>query len=337
MRLLIVSSVLLLTLVSTLSFVISFEESTNKINGVNLVSPSKKFFDKKNLDEVAHVGAKWVAIIPYAFSHSGHPNVSFDHERQWWGERSEGIRSLITFSKKRNLNVMLKPHVWVRGQGWTGDYVLNSEKDWKIWEKEYTKYILNYAKIADSMNVSIFCIGTEYRVPARERPDFWITLINQIKTVYKGKLTYAANWDNYQNISWWKELDYIGIDAYFPLETEHTPSIVEIKSGWDSVSVGLEKISRKWDKPILFTEYGFQNLNYAAGKHWEIKKSIDNRNDQAQKNAYQATFMALWDKKWFAGGFLWKWHLTNLGIKKHVVGFTPQGKPTQEIIRIWYK
>lgn len=305
------------------------------IHGVSLVNPPREI-TSNHMGEVKRIHADWVAVIPYAFSRSGEPGVSFDHERQWWGERTDGSCKLIEYAQSHNLKVMIKPHVWVRGEGWTGDFNLSSETDWKQWEQEFTAYILNHAKVADSLKVDMLCIGTEYRIPARERPNFWRGLIREVRSIYSGKITYASNWDNFENITWWDAADYIGIDAYFPLAEGAHPSIEEIEQGWKPIKVQLGAFSKKWGKPILFTEYGFQSANGAAGKHWEIDESEENVNTQLQADAYEATYRALMEEEWFAGGFLWKWHFHTRSDRWRGTEWTPQNKPAEEVIARWY-
>ncbi len=305
------------------------------IHGVSLVNPPRAI-SAKEMGTVKRINAKWVAVIPYGFSRKGQPTVSFDHNGQWWGERKEGSCKLIQYAKSHNLKVMLKPHVWVMGEGWTGDYTLTTDKEWNKWEKDFSTYILNYAKVADSLNVEMLCIGTEYRIPARERPEFWKSMIKDIREVYSGKITYASNWDNYENISWWDAVDYIGIDAYFPLAEGSHPSITEIEEGWKPIKEKLFAFSQEWKKPILFTEYGFQSANGAAGKHWELDKSADNVNEQLQADAYEATYRSLMDESWFAGGFLWKWHFTSRYDRWRGTEWTPQNKAAEKVIARWY-
>lgn len=311
-------------------------EKSKKINGVSLVSPPR-VIDANTMGEVKRINAGWVAVIPYAFSRSGEPDVSYDHDRQWWGERTEGTCMQIQYAKENDLKVMLKPHVWVRGEGWTGDFKLATEEQWLQWEHDFSSYILNHAKVADSMQVEILCIGTEYRTPAKERPEFWRGLIQDVRKIYDGKITYAANWDNYENITWWDEVDYIGIDAYFPLMQGDNPTVEEIKNGWNPHKQNLSAFAKKWKKAILFTEYGFQSADGAAGNHWEVEQSEEGGNQELQANAYEATFQALEKENWFAGGFLWKWHF-NLELKGRVrpTAWTPQGKLAEQVIAKWY-
>ncbi|MEO1256689.1 MAG: hypothetical protein AAFY41_17640, partial [Bacteroidota bacterium] len=196
--------------------------------------------------------------------------------------------------------------------------------------------ILNHAVKADSMNAEILCIGTEYRIPSRDRPEFWRNLIQKVREVYSGKITYAANWDNYEYITWWDAVDYIGIDAYFPLVAGDQPSMGEIKAGWDPIKEKLASFSSKWKKKILFTEYGFQSVNGAAGKHWEVNKIKENENMKLQADAYEATFQALTGEDWWIGGFFWKWHVTTKTGDWANLEWTPQGKPAENVIASWY-
>jgi hypothetical protein len=64
-----------------------------------------------------------------------------------------------------------------------------------------------------------------------KRPEYWSQLIKKIKKIYF-KLTYAANWDDFDKVPFWNELDYIGIDAYFPLSNATTPSVLELNDAW---------------------------------------------------------------------------------------------------------
>ena len=101
------------------------------------------------------------------------------------------------------------------------------EEGWKKIAEGYKKYILSYAVLADTMEIDLFCIGTELKAMALERPDYWKELIAEVRSIYGGPIIYAANWDSYDEIAFWDELDFIGIDAYFPLGNRQIPSVEE--------------------------------------------------------------------------------------------------------------
>ena len=53
------------------------------------------------------------------------------------------------------------------------------------------------------------------------------------RAVYKGKLTYAANWDGeFEEVAFWDALDVIGVQAYFPLTEERVPSVTKLTQAW---------------------------------------------------------------------------------------------------------
>ena len=331
----IVSLFVLLVLGKVACILTPSDRAIKRINGVSLVNPPRPV-ESSAMQQLHRINADWVAVIPYGFSRSGQGSVSYDHSQQWWGERTEGSCMLIQYAKENDLKVMVKPHVWIAAEGWCGDFNLPTEAQWQQWETDFRKYIINHAKKADSLNVELFCIGTEYRIPARERPEFWKSLIKDIRKIYGGKLTYASNWDNYENITWWDKLDYIGVDAYFPLANGDYPTIDQIKEGWVPVKKRLKAFSQKWDKPILFTEFGFQSVNGAVGKHWEVEKSAESINFQLQADAYEATFQSLENESWWAGGFFWKWHLMMRSSSYLRMEWTPQNKPAEQVIARWY-
>ncbi|MFT7236531.1 MAG: hypothetical protein ACI93L_000602 [Cyclobacteriaceae bacterium] len=313
-----------------LFFLFNSKNKKQQINGVNLVSPAQKV-DSLDFSKLQRINTAWVGVVPYGFSRQGEPKVSFDHSRQWWGERSEGTRELIKLAQCNGYKVMLKPHIWMMG-GWIGDFDLLSEEDWIKWELDYEKYILNYARVAAEAGVDMLCIGTEYKIATVKRPQYWYALILKIKEVYHGPLTYAANWDNYENISFWDQLDYIGVDAYFPLVQGEHPTIESMENAWIENTADLKRVSDKFSKPILFTEYGYQSVNGAAGEHWTVKKERKYLNMSLQSEAYQCLYNTIWKEDWMAGGFLWKWHLHDDRGGLQNPDWTPQNKPVESVI-----
>jgi hypothetical protein len=330
-----------LIVIATFSNSFFFSEEANKksskINGFNLVAPPQSF-PIDSLEKVKNTGAAWIAVVPYAFCNSQTAEITFDHPRQWWGEKPEGVKETIQMAKSLGLKVMLKPHLWVGGQGWAGDLEFESDSLWQVFEHQYETYISAYAKIADSLKVELYCIGTEMRKSTRNRNEFWFELINDTKKSYRGKLTYAANWDEYNAIKFWSELDYIGIDAYFPLSNDKNPSKEDLINSWRQPKDEMRKISKKFQKPVLFTEYGYESIDYNTMGHWRLSKDSLNVNFENQKIAFEALYESLKTAEWWHGGFIWKWHLNRNGIsKRNIKAYTPQNKPVLKVIESEFK
>src|SRR5690606_41666481 len=87
----------------------------------------------------------------------------------------------------------------------------------------------------DTMGVELLCIGTELKQSVAHRPLFWKNLIVEVREIFGGKLTYASNWDSYTVPRFWSDLDYIGINAYFPLIESQHPDRSALSRAWQSI------------------------------------------------------------------------------------------------------
>jgi len=309
--------------------------SENKVTGVSFVAPSKAV-DSTWTINLKQVNVGWVALIPYAFSKTGAANVNYEPERQYWGESVEGVRTNIKQAHQAGLKVMIKPQVWM-SRSWVGDFDLATEDDWKIWETDYKKYIMHFVKLAAEENAEMICIGTEYRNAAKKRPEFWIKLIKEIRTQYKGNLTYCANWDDYEQVTFWKELDFVGMSGYFPLSEAKNPTVDELQKSWKPIKDKLKKYSNRMGKPILFTEYGYRSMEQPAWRSWEKENQPVVTNHDGQAIAYEALFKTFWQENWFAGGFAWKWYPSFRRMDpSNNNDWTPQNKKAQEVMKAFY-
>ena len=315
------------------------QNKSDKIKGITLVAPREPFRNEP-MTEVKSVNADWIAIVPYAFTRQGTPSVRYEGKgRQHWGELYEGVIVTTDSAHRAGLKVMLKPQVWVGG-GWVGGLDFATYAEWEKWEKEYENYILSFAKIADSTHVELLCIGTEFKISVIKRPNFWRSLIAKTRKIYKGKLVYAANWDEFELVTFWNDLDYIGIDAYFSLVPKATPSVSELEKAWTPIINDMRKYQKQQNKPILFTEFGYMPIDSCTYRSWEMEKKRRNMsiNQQAQANAIDALFSVFWKEHWWAGGFLWKWFPEVKATEgTDMKDYSPQGKKAIGVLQKWYE
>jgi hypothetical protein len=315
----------------------AYRPTPGKMNGLTFVSPPDPFLNDPMV-AVLDAGASWIAVVPYSFTPPGKPVVKFAGD-QWWGESPAGARDIIARAHKAGIKVMLKPQVWCRGQ-WTGNLDFASPEEWSLWEQDYRKYILTYAAIAAETNADLLCIGTEFRVSIEKRAHFWHDLIAEIKKTYKGKLTYSSNWDDWDKVPFWAELDYVGLGGYFPLVEGDTPDVEALRTAWKPIHARLKAFSEQQKKSILFTEFGYLSVDGAGWRNWELESGIKGRkiNQLAQSNCYEALFSTFQHEKWWAGGFLWKWFPNMQGHEGYPErDYTPQGKTGLTTIQKWYK
>ena len=307
------------------------------MNGLSFVASNTPISDKEILP-VKQINANWVALMPFAFvKNDADTNILYNSKRQWWGETKIGIsKSAIAFHKQK-IKTMLKPQIWIPNGGFTGHIDMKSEFDWIAFETNYENFILDYAQLAQEYDIELFCIGTELNVFVNKRTDFWNKLIIKIRKIYKGKITYAENWDTYKSVPFLDDLDYIGVDAYFPLSPEKTPSKSILENSWKPIKAEIKALSSKYKKPILFTEFGYQSKNFTGKEPWEHSNK-NALNLEAQNKTLSVLFSTFWKEKWFAGGFLWKWyddHEQSGGEKD--TDYTVQNKPAEAIVKKQYR
>ncbi len=329
-------------LITLLAFVALYASPTlasePKINGISFVASRDKT-EQQHIAPLVQTFANYAAVMPYAYVSNGEPpTVIFNSERQWYGERVEGVKGVIKQLKSNNIKTMLKPHLWLRRGAYTGHLRFSTEQEWQAFEQAYSRYILTYAKIAADEKVDIFCIGTELEAFVKQRPKYWQSLIAKVKSIYSGKLTYAANWDEYKRVPFWAQLDYIGVDGYFPLSEKLTPSIDNILQGWQKWKPELAEVSQRHKRPILFTEWGFRSVDHTAKEPWNHSKELTATNLLAQAHAIEGTLISLWSEPWFAGGFIWKWFTYHDRAGGELDNrFTPQNKPSELILREFFE
>ncbi len=308
-----------------------------KVNGVSFVA-SRQPVDSSHIAPILKINANAASVMPFGFIRDkSHPEILFNTDRQWFGETKDGAKQYIQELHNRGISVMLKPQIWIRRGEFTGNLVMTSEDDWTVLEESYSQFILSFAEVAKETEVDIFCIGTELELFVKHRPAYWNQLIQDIKKIYKGKLTYAANWDEFWRTPFWNDLDYVGIDAYFPVSDKKTPTVEDCIKGWERHKEGLKSFSNTLKKPILFTEYGYRSVDYAGKQPWQSDRSMTSVNHEAQENTTKALFETFWHEEWFAGGYIWKWfinHERSGGLEDN--RFTPQNKPVERVIQSYY-
>ena len=153
--------------------------------------------------------------------------------------------------------------------------------------------------------------------------------------MYSGKLIYAANWNKYNRVGFWDELDYVGIEAYFPLAKDGDPEFEEIKAGWLEWADKIQAWQERINKPVIFTEIGYRSCEFAAVKPWEYG-SNQRINLGLQADCYEAALSTLHNRPWCQGMYWWHWETSAYERDPHNDSFTPQNKPAEKVLRYWY-
>ncbi|WP_126546826.1 glycoside hydrolase family 113 [Hymenobacter amundsenii] len=300
-----------------------------------------------DLEPLTQAGVTWIAQTPFGWQpgaavpevqlHTGSGN------RHYWGESDQGLLLTAARAQQRGIRTLLKPHLWLRGEGgtWPGDVKMTSDADWQAWFASYSTFILHYAEVAETGHLDGFCIGTELAQTVSHEAE-WRHLIGQIRRVYHGPLTYAANWSGeFEQVKFWDALDFIGVQAYFPLSKIDQPTKATLLAAWQPPLRRLEALHKQYRKPIVFTEVGYKTTPDAAIEPWvwPDRLAVLTPPDEATQAAcYAALFETFWPRPWFKGLFVWKWYpgLQPDGPARRHLDFTPQHKPAEQVMAQWF-
>ena len=299
------------------------------------------------LKRLRRLGATHLAVIPFGFqARYDAPELRHNPDARWYSESDRGIRALAEEARSLGLGLVIKPQLWLGGVenerfGWSADIEMGSEADWRAWEGAYRRLLLHYARLAEETDAALLVVGTELSTAVAARPAFWRGLIADVRDVYGGALTYAANWhDDYERVAFWDALDYVGVQAYFPLSQAADPPLEALKAGWTSHRDTIARLQRETGRPVLFTELGYRSVPYAAAEPWRWPSREEAGRvapDEAlQARLYEAFFETFWHEPWFAGAVVWKWQPEPRGSERDRLGFTPQDKAAEDVIARWF-
>lgn len=118
--------------------------------------------------------------------------------------------------------------------------------------------------MAQDNDAAFFNIGTE--LDATEiRESEWRQVISQIRTVApEVELFYGCNWyPGADAVNFWDALDYIGVDAYYPLSDHINPTIEELQAGWQPILQTISQTAARFNKKVIFAEVGYASFDGA--------------------------------------------------------------------------
>ncbi|WP_371422681.1 calcium-binding protein [Tardiphaga sp.] len=210
----------------------------------------------------------------------------------------------------------------------------------------YKAEIVHLAEIAEQGDVASFAIGNEMSSLSGEAyRSYWTDIISAVRGVYHGEVTYAAATDEASKVSFWDQVDTIGINAYPPLTASTTPTVADLVHAWNEVPFNpyyakafgyqspvdfFHSLALDYGKPVLMTEVGYRSIDGTAiNPGGGSSKAPADLAEQA--DAYNA-FFQVWSAhggSWLKGVEFWQWDLNNFYSE---TGYSVMDKPAQDII-----
>jgi hypothetical protein len=188
--------------------------------------------------------------------------------------------------KNRGKKTVFRPEILIDIENTPSKKLLSGNignvHDFFIKNNGYNEFILHYASLLKDY-VDVFLIGSEmigltslqntddYSFPA---VDELINLAEQVRNIVGNsvKISYAAGYREYHNFNGWYNLDklwmseyidFIGINAYFPLTNLPQNDITKeiIKSGWFS-GEGFDYSTINGNRVEIDDKYAYKNMEY---------------------------------------------------------------------------
>jgi hypothetical protein len=363
------------------------------LDGVNYVADVYgSYADASSLASLQPVGVNTVALVADFGINATNSTVYQNDVAGGYTESDADIATTIDAAVRQGLSAMVRPLIdflpsnYDTAPGQTnplnGSY---NAGEWRTYYNpanvaaffaSYQTMIVREATLAQENGATIFCIGTELDQltgPAYE--TYWDNIISAVRSVFSGRLTYAADWDDALSpwqyggtglaagtgnittqISFWNQLDYVGIDEYAPISQLANPTLNELIAGWtqtptDPTTLAVtggqslisyyEGIAAAVGRPLVFTEIGYANSSDADSSPATPGYDENGHADGAvadptlQADLYRAYFDA-WRQDGngsLAGAYLWNWEPDpNPGNDT----WTVQGEPALSVVTSAY-
>jgi hypothetical protein len=253
---------------------------------------------EQSFEKMIETGVNSVTLAFWALQE--HPQSTEILFRESPTVTDEEIRWAVAKAKSHGLHVCLKPVVNCKNGVWRAhisffEQEVPGEPSWRDWFVSYTEFMLHYAALAEELGCEMLCIGCEMvQMDRNHYADKWRELIQQVREVYHGLLTY--NCDKYQedHITWWDAVDVISASGYYPI------------GDWASELSRIEPVVKRYDKPFLFFEAGCPSRRGSGARpnDWNLVGEPD---EEEQAAFYREMFSECAQRPWVRGFALWDW------------------------------
>ena len=305
----------------------------------------------------SQTGSEWIALSVFEYQSTATsidiaPNSTGINPLSGapWSTTSteEDIRAAVIEARILNLKIMLKPHLDLYSGVWRANILPDVDGKWFA---SYGAMMMMYAHLASVLNIEMLCVGTELiRATQHKFSLQWKSLIASIRQEYKGNLVYAANWSGdfqygiespeYEQVEFWGDLDFVGVDAYYPLTESVNDGPPPIAKSLNKLLVPLQalgNISTRYGRKVILTEVGIQSARGALSRPWDysIGGAAGSVQDmEAQDYYYRIVMSSFGAETWCDGMFWWNWESVPSANER--TNYTPRNKLAAATLKRWY-
>ncbi len=306
----------------------------------SLMQPGRGYGSRKflrTLDAVKENGGNWVSLTVFGrVWDKQSAGVTLDFERPFEETRQNVVTS-IEAAHDRGLRVLLVPHLWLESGEWRAEMQPGTDQRWDKWARSYRRFVLAWARVAEETDTDLLAAGVELRSwVTTARASSFLRILRDVRRVYSGLLTYAANWDDAEETVIWGHLDVIGINAFYPLHWENGATRRELIEGGQRAAESVARLAALHERPVIFTEFGYTARSHAAIKPWLWPEELGevSVDEEAQAEAYAALLSNMVDVPGFGGTFVWRIYADLADTSQEPRwGFSPWNKKAHSVLR----
>jgi hypothetical protein len=195
-----------------------------------------------------------------------------------------------------------------------------------------------YLDLAVRARVDVLSVGSELNSFEHE-VDRWKAIIERVRSRFDGRVTYTSNWDRYDKVTFWDQLDFMSVSSYFELSRDDPEAPVwELAKAWGSERSRMVRLAERFGRDFLLMEVGYPSLPSAAAHPWDyVPKDGVEADHEAQARCWSAFFEAWTDLLLrpdgpFLGFNCYYWDPYHSG-QPIDTGYGVDGKPAREVIR----
>lgn len=247
------------------------------------------------ISDIKNLHANWLYLQPtWSYTNYSPPTLQFSPQTNpHWSDLVNWIKHAHLLS----LNTSLFPLPKFNQQSidLDGNPYLNAN-DWNVWFDNYASMVTHFALLANETGVESLVIGSNWITPQSSSKNIqsliiedsaaWIKLINNLRSIYRGKLIWATTYSD-------------GITS--------VPSFVELVDGiyilWSpTLAIQPETTSRQMrDEALRLIDRDLHPIWQQKQKPIILALTYPSTSMSEQMNAYNAMMMAINERPWLAG------------------------------------
>ncbi|WP_416972364.1 glycoside hydrolase family 113 [Streptomyces sp. 4F14] len=214
----------------------------------------------------------------------------------------ERLRTVLHVFEKAGFRTTLRPVMDERAltptDDWRGSIAPASDS---AWFRSYGTFLAPYLAVAQAEQADTFVIATELN--SMEGKPGWEKAVTAAEKIFKGEISYDANWDNYVSGRIAMPVNHLGVDAYFPVEVPDTASVKTLVDGWNT---WLDKKSTGPLPKITVAEAGIGAMKgaYHAPGDFYARRAVD---PDVQATWYTAVCQVVQERR-MSGVYWWSIH-----------------------------